>query len=103
MPSYYALGKGLNAPLSGQFLDDKAHTLTEEKPLSKDATQKLFAYIALLEETNEQLVTTLKMCVELLSQFNSTVFDPESWQEMLDAFNDILKAAQRTIEQKTLH
>jgi len=24
-PSYYALGKGLNAPLSGQFLDDKIH------------------------------------------------------------------------------
>jgi hypothetical protein len=71
--------------------------------LSKDATQKLFAYIALLEETNEQLVTTLNMCVELLSQFNSTVPDPKSWQEMLDAFNDILKAAQRTIEQKTFH
>jgi len=71
--------------------------------LSKDATKKLFDYITLLESVNEQLVTTLNMCVELLSQFNSTVPDPESWQEMLDAFNDILKAAQRTIEQKTFH
>lgn len=71
--------------------------------MSKDPTKKLFDYITLLESVNEQLVNTLEMCVELLSQFKSTVPDPESWQEMLDAFNDTLKVGQRTIEQKTFH
>ena len=80
-----------------------ADNFNEEKPLSKDATKKLFDYITLLESVNEQLVNTLEMCIELLSQFKAAVPDPESWQEMLDTFNDTLKVAQRTIEQKTLH
>ena len=47
--------------------------------MSKDPTQKLFEYIAALENTNEELVKTLKKCVELYHDIHlldeqSTVF-----------------------------
>jgi len=54
--------------------------------LSKDPTQKLFKYISLLENANEELVKTLKKCVELLTEFKSSVPAPWGWQEMLDGF-----------------
>jgi hypothetical protein len=44
--------------------------------LSKDPTQKLFEYIAALENTNEELVKTLKKCVEVLTEFKSSVPNP---------------------------
>ncbi len=71
--------------------------------MSKDPTQKLFEYIALLEHTNEELVKTLKKCVELLTQFKSSVPDPEGWQEMLDVFQKTIKVGERVVEEKTLH
>jgi hypothetical protein len=52
--------------------------------LSKDPIQKLFEYVAALENTNEELVKTLKKCVEVLTEFKSSVPNPEGWQEMLD-------------------
>ncbi len=54
--------------------------------MSKDPAQKLFNYIAALENTNEELVKTLKKSVELLTEFKSSVPDPRGWQEMLDLF-----------------
>ena len=45
--------------------------------MSKDPAQKLFEYIALLENTNEELVKTLKKCVEVLTGFKSSVPNPE--------------------------
>ncbi len=71
--------------------------------LSKDPTQKLFEYIALLEHTNKELVETLKKCVALLTQFKSSVPDPEGWQEMLDVFQETIKVGERVVGEKTLH
>ena len=44
---------------------------TEE--LLKEREQKLFEYIALLENTNDDLVNALKQCTSLLSQFKEFV------------------------------
>ena len=41
--------------------------------LSKELDQKIFNYISLLEKTNEELTETLGKCVELLTQFKSSV------------------------------
>ena len=71
--------------------------------MSKDPIQKLFKYIALLENTNEELVKTLKYCVALLTQFKSSVPDPKGWQKMLDTFQKIIKVAETTVEKKTIH
>jgi hypothetical protein len=72
--------------------------------LSKDPTQKLFEYIALLENANEELVKTLKKCVELLTELKSSVPDPWGWQEMLDVFQETIKVGERVVGEKpTLH
>jgi hypothetical protein len=71
--------------------------------LSKDPTQKLFDYVTLLENTNKELVKTLKKCVEILTHFKPSVPDPQGWQEMLDVFQETIKAGERAVADKTLH
>jgi hypothetical protein len=71
--------------------------------LSKDPAQELFEYIAALENTNEELVKTLKKCVEVLTEFKSSVPNPEGWQKMLDVFQDTIKVGERVVGGKTLH
>ncbi len=71
--------------------------------MSKDPAQELFEYIAALENANEELVNTLKKCVEVLTQFKSSVPNPEGWQEMLDIFQKTIKAGERIVGEKTLH
>ena len=72
--------------------------------MSEDPTKKLFEYILLLENTNQELVKTLKKCVELLAQFKSSVPDPKGWQEMLDVFQETIKVGERIVGKKpTLH
>ena len=71
--------------------------------MSEESNQKLFNYISLLEKTNEELVKTLKKCVELLTEFKSSVPDPQSWQEMLDVFQEAIKVGERIVGGKTVH
>ena len=72
--------------------------------MSEELDQKIFNYIALLESTNEQLVITLKRCVQLLAEFKSSVHDPKGWQEMLDVFQETIKVGKRIVGKKpTLH
>ena len=71
--------------------------------MSKDPTQKLSEYIALLEDTNKELVETLKKCVVLLTHFKSSVPHPPGWREMLDVFQKTIKVGERVVEEKTLH
>jgi hypothetical protein len=70
--------------------------------LSKNPTEKLFNYITLLEDANEQLVRILKMSTKLLEQCKPVVPDPETWQDMIDAFNHTIKAEEQMIQKKTL-
>jgi len=69
--------------------------------LSKDPTKKLFDHITLLEDTNKELVKTLKKSVELLTQFKPSVPDPQAWQEMLDVFQETTKVGERIVGEKT--
>ena len=71
--------------------------------MSKELDQKIFNYITALESANEELVKTLKHFVELLTQFKSSVPDPQGWQEMLDVFQETIKAGERIVGEKTIH
>jgi len=72
--------------------------------LSENPTQKLFEYISLLENVNEQLVNTLKRCIELLRELKSSVPDPDGWQDMLNTFRETIKVGERIVGKKpTLH
>jgi hypothetical protein len=41
--------------------------------------------------------------VRLLSQFKSSVQNPEEWQQMLDTFQETIAVSEKTVEQKTIH
>ena len=60
-------------------------------------------YIAALEGVNDQLVTTLRFCINLLTEFKSYVPNPEEWQEMLNVFELTLNEAETAREDKTVH
>ena len=71
--------------------------------MSEELDQKLFNYISLLEKTNQELVKTLKKCVDLLTEFKSSVPDQDGWQEMLDVFQETIRVGERIVGGKTLH
>jgi hypothetical protein len=69
-----------------------------------DIDKKIFNYIAFLEETNNELVNTLKHCVRLLAQFSESVPDPDEWDKMIDAFQETINIVeQRVREERTFH
>ncbi len=52
----------------------------DKEAATKDFEKKLWNYITLLEQTNDELVRTLKACVKLLAQFKSLISNPLEWQ-----------------------
>jgi len=71
--------------------------------VSEEFNQKLFDYIALLENSNEELFKTLKKCVGLLTEFKTSVPDTKGWQEMLDLFQETIRVGERIVGEKTIH
>ena len=71
--------------------------------MNQGQQQKMLEYIDALEKTNTQLVVSLKMCVELLSNFQQEVPDQQGWQNMLKEFEKIITAGEKIVEKKTLH
>ena len=63
--------------------------------------QKVFDYIATLEDTNEELLKSLKYSVAVLRKLKAAVPNPKKWQEMLDTFNETIKVGERIIGEKT--
>jgi hypothetical protein len=84
-------------------IQNKNYLFTEENPLSKDATKKLFDYITLLESVNEELVNTLEMTTKLLEQFKPLVSDQKVWQDMLDRINYTISLERKVNKSKILH
>lgn len=68
-----------------------------------DPTEKLFNYIALLEETNTQLTATLKKCYKLLKEFSVDVPDPAGWNEMLRDLEGVIEVGERVSGEKKIH
>lgn len=62
--------------------------------MSQDQTEKVLNYIAALEDVNDQLLSSLKKCVEIMTQFKDWVPDPSGWQEMLDLFEETIKSGE---------
>jgi len=69
--------------------------------LSKELDQKTFDYITALEDTNEELLKTLKYSVSILRKLKAAVPNPKEWQKMLDTFNETIKVGERIVGEKT--
>jgi len=69
--------------------------------LSKKLDQKIFDYIATLEDTNEELLKTLKYSVAVLTEIKPSAPNPQRWQEMLNTFQETIKVGERIVGEKT--
>ena len=73
------------------------------KEFSMNQEKRMLEYITALEKTNKQLVTSLKLCVELLSTLPLEVPDQEKWQDMLKEFEKIVEVSEKIAEKRTSH
>ncbi|MBW1722069.1 MAG: hypothetical protein JRH13_14205 [Deltaproteobacteria bacterium] len=64
--------------------------------------QDLYDYLAELGRTYDELMDTLKLCVELLSGFKPMMPDPERWQAMLDMLEGKIKIGEKMTSGWTL-
>ena len=69
--------------------------------MSKELDQKIFEYIAKLEDTNEELLKSLKYSVAVLKEIKPSAPNPQKWQEMLDTFKETIKVGERIVGEKT--
>ena len=69
--------------------------------MSKDTTQKILGYIATLEDTNEELLKSLKYSVAVLTEIKPSVPDKKGWQEMLTTFQETIKVREKIVGEKT--
>jgi len=66
-------------------------------------SRKMLEYITALEETNDQLVKSLKLCVEVLTAMHPNVPDQEKWQSMVKEFENIIAISEKVVDKKTIH
>ena len=69
--------------------------------MDKELDQKEFDYITALEDTNEDLLTSLKYRVAVLKEIKPSAPNTQKWQEMLDTFNETIKVGERIVAEKT--
>ena len=74
-----------------------------DDPKRFEYDEKMWAYVAALESINHSLLNALSQCVRVMATLKDTVPDPEGWQNMLDTFEDLIKAGEETSLKKTLH
>jgi len=69
--------------------------------LDKELEQKILDYITALEDTNEELLKSLKYSVSILRKLKAAVPNPKEWQDMLNTFNETIKVGERIVGEKT--
>ena len=69
--------------------------------MSEDPTQKLFEYITVLEDVNEELLKSLKSSVQVLKAVKPSAPNPKRWQAMLDTFQETIAVGERIVGEKT--
>jgi hypothetical protein len=74
-----------------------------EEALTNDVEKKILTHIATLEQTNKELLNTLKKYVELLTEFTPSIPDPHAWQDMLNTFQETIKVEKRIVGEKIVH
>ncbi len=70
--------------------------------MDKDLEEKITNYIDALEKTIDQLVFSLKSCVELISHLKPIEADQEKWKSMMSDLEGIIRVGERISEQNPL-
>jgi len=75
-----------------------------EQRRPKDApSERLFAYITLLEKTNDELVKNLKHCLTMFESLGPSIPNPRGWEKFLEAFQQTVIAGEQITKNRTLH
>ena len=69
--------------------------------MDKELEEKLFDYSATLEDTNEELLKSLKYSVAVLKEIKPSAPNTQKLQEMLDTFNTTIKVEERILGERT--
>ena len=70
--------------------------------MDKDLEQRMMNYIDALEETVDQLVFSLKSCVELIRHLKPIEPDEEKWRNLMEDLEGIIRVGERIAEQNPL-
>ena len=70
--------------------------------MDKELEQKMLNYIDALEKTIDQLVFSLKSCVELISHLKPIEPDEEKWKSVMSDLEGIIRVGERIAEQNPL-
>lgn len=70
--------------------------------MDKELEQNMLNYIDALENTIDQLVFSLKSCVELIGHLKPIEPDEERWKSMMSDLEEIIRVGERITEQNPL-
>ena len=63
----------------------------------------MFDYMAELGKTFDDLINSLRLCVELLVSFKPLMPDAHAWQEMVDMLEQKIVVGERVKQKKWVH
>jgi len=65
--------------------------------------QQMFDYMAELGKTYDDLINSLRLCMELLVSFKPLMPDPVAWQEMVDMLEQKIVVGERVKKKRWFH
>ena len=71
--------------------------------MTEKEKQQMFDYMAELGKTFDDLINSLRLCVELLGSFKPLMPDAHAWQEMVDMLEQKIVVGERVKQKKWVH
>ena len=65
--------------------------------------QEMFDYMAELGKTYDDLINSLRLCVELLVSFKPLMPDSDAWQDMVEMLEQKIIAGERLKQKRWIH
>ena len=71
--------------------------------MTEKEKQQMFDYMAELGKTYDDLINSLRLCMELLVSFKPLMPDPVAWQEMVDMLEQKIVVGERVKKKRWFH
>lgn len=71
--------------------------------MTEKEKQQMFDYVAELGKTYDDLINSLRLCVELLVSFKPLMPDPVAWQEMVHMLEQKIVVGERMKKKRWVH
>ena len=71
--------------------------------MTEKEKQEIYDYIAELGKVYDDLVHSLRLCIELLVSFKPLMPDPDAWQDMVDMLEHKIMVGERMKRKSWVH